>query len=142
MPSFRWKPSISLKRISHLWQKNKRKKRRTDLPEQLIDGLIGVGVERVGDSFGADTVDFVDKDDAGAPRLGLVEQIPHSTRALAHQHFVEFGAGRVEEWYLYIPVRFNKTRRDYCRNSCLSVRKSSDLRENKAFHPMIVETDR
>ena len=69
------------------------------LHQDLVQGLLAlvVAAAQAGATMPAHRVDLVDKHDAGAVALGLLEQVAHAAGADAHEHLHEFGAGDGEE---------------------------------------------
>ena len=69
------------------------------LDQQLVQRLLAlvVAAAEAGAAMAADSVDFVDEDDAGRVLLGLVEHVAHAAGADADEHFDEVRTGNGEE---------------------------------------------
>ena len=69
------------------------------LDQQLVEGLLAlvVSAAEACATVTADSVDFVDEDDAGGVLLALLEQVADAACAHADEHLDEVGAGDAEE---------------------------------------------
>ena len=72
------------------------------LDQQLVQRLLAlvVSAAEAGAAMTADSVDFIDEDDAGRVLLALLEQIANAARADAHEHFDEVRTGDGEERHI------------------------------------------
>lgn len=72
------------------------------LDQHLVEGLLAlvIAAAHAGAAMAADSVDFVDEDDARRLLLGVLEHVAHAGRAHADEHFNEVRAGDAEERHL------------------------------------------
>jgi hypothetical protein len=95
------------------------------LDEQLVERLLALVVTsaETGTALAAHRVDLVHEDDAGARRLGLLEQVAHAARAYADEHLDEVRARDREERHGRLAgnrtreQRLTGTRRAYQQNA-------------------------
>src|SRR5499427_8303015 len=68
------------------------------LDQQLVQSLLALVVAiDAGAALATNSINFVDKDDAGSSFLGLIKQVAHAARTHADQYFDELGAAHREE---------------------------------------------
>src|SRR5574344_1950270 len=69
------------------------------LDQQLVEGLLALIIDRthVDTALAADGVQLINKDNAGGLRLGLLEEVPNTSRADTDEHLDEITAAQGEK---------------------------------------------